>query len=244
MLLKAFFNKSLDIQTRVDIAQKGDKAERESLISDYQPFVINIVSKQIGRFVEVGDTDELSVGLIAFNEAIDKYDEDKSRSFLGFAEQVIKNRLIDYYRKENRSSNTIPISYLNETYEYEEIEEQLFIDDSQRDRFDTKQEIEDLEKSLKSFGISLEDLIEDGPKHKDTRINAAKIAVSIVENESLMQKMLKTKRIPSKELEQLLNVSKKVLNRNKNFIVAVSLVLKSNNSIIKGYVHNLLKEVE
>lgn len=244
ILLKAFFNNGLDMQKRVDRAQKGDKHERESLISDYQPFIINIVSRETGRFIEIGDSDELSVGLIAFNEAIDKYDVNKSRSFLSFAEQVIKNRLIDYYRKEKKTSNTIPISYFNEIYEYEEIEEKLFIDNSQTDMLDARIEIEDLEKSLKTFGISLENLVEDSPKHKDTRINSAKIAAYIAENELLMQKMLKSRKIPTKDLEKLLNVSRKVIHKNKNFIVAVCLVLKSNNDIIKSYIHNLLKEVE
>lgn len=244
ILLKAFFNKGLDIQTRIDRAQKGDKHERESLISDYQPFIINVVSRETGSFVQIGDSDELSIGLIAFDEAIDKYDINKSKSFLSFAERVIKNRLIDYYRKEKKNSDTIPISYFNEIYETEEIEEKLFVDSSQRDMLDAKIEIEDLEKSLKTFGISLEDLVEGSPKHKDTRINAAKIAAYIAENELLMRKMIKSRKIPTKDLEKLLNVSRKVIHKNKNFIVAVCLVLKSNNDIMKSYIHNLLKEVE
>ena len=244
ILLKALFNKDQDIKTRVCMVQNGDKHERERLISDYQPFIINIVSRETGKFVQIGDSDELSVGLIAFNEAIDKYDENKYNSFLSFADQVIKNRLIDYYRKEKKSSSTIPISYLNEIYESEEIEEKLFIDNSQTDMIDAKIEIEDLEKSLKSFGISLEDLVENSPKHKDTRINAVKIGSYIAQNEFIMEKMMNKKKIPSKELQQLLNISKKVIHKNKNFIIAVSLILKSNNDIMKSYVHNLLKEVK
>lgn len=244
VLLKTFFNKGLDIQKRVDRAQNGDEHEREILISDYQPFIINIVSRETGRFVEIGDSDELSIALIAFDEAISKYDETKSKSFLSFAEQVIKNRLIDYYRKEKKTSNTIPISYLNEIYEKEEIEGKLFKDNSQADMLDVKIEIEDFEESLKAFEISIEDLVKDSPKHKDTRINSAKIAAYIAGNELLMQKMMNSKKIPAKDLERLLNISRKVIHKNKNFIVAVCLVLKSDNDIMKSYVHNLLREVE
>jgi len=41
---------------------------------------------------------------MAFNEAIEKFDVNKSKSFLKFAEMVIKKRMIDYLEKHPQSA--------------------------------------------------------------------------------------------------------------------------------------------
>lgn len=244
ILLKNPFKKQKDINERIRIIKNGDDSERNVLIQDYKPFIINIVSKEIGRFVSDGDCDELSIGLMAFNEAIDRFDIDRSKSFLSFAERVIKNRLIDFYRKEKKNMETIPISYLNEVYDNENMEERYFTDTSQMEAQDVSEEMEDFAKKLLSFGISLEDLVENSPKHLDTRKKAVKIASEMVKNDILMKKILDNRKIPISEVERHLNVSRKVIHNNKKYILAVCLILMSKNEIIKSYVDNLLKEVE
>lgn len=244
ILLKNPFKKQKDINERIRIIKNGDDSERNVLIQDYKPFIINIVSKEIGRFVSDGDCDELSIGLMAFNEAIDRFDTHRSKSFLSFAERVIKNRLIDFYRKEKKNMETIPISYLNEVYDNENMEERYFTDNSQMEAQDVSEEMEDFAKELLSFGISLEDLVENSPKHLDTRKKAVKIASEMVKNDILMKKILDNRKIPISEVERHLNVSRKVIHNNKKYILAVCLILMSKNEIIKSYVDNLLKEVE
>lgn len=244
ILLKNPFKKEKDIHERVHIIKNGDLNDRNGLIQDYKPFIINIVSRELGRFVSDGDCDELSIGLIAFNEAIDRFDVERSKSFLSFAERVIKNRLIDFYRKEKKNSNTIPISYLNEIYEAEDIEERLFTDNSQWEDQDVSEEMDDFVKNLLSFGISIEDLVENSPKHIDSKKNAVRIASQMAEDEILMKKIMDNRKIPIAEIQKQFNISRKVLHKNKQFILAVCLILMSNNDVIKSYVYNLLKEVD
>ena len=105
-----------------------------------------------------------------------------------------------------------------------------------------KIEKEDLEKSFKS--LDHWNLVEKSTPKLKTQNKSVKIGSYIAQNEFIMEKMMNKKKIPSKELQQLLNISKKVIHKNKNFIIAVSLILKSNNDIMKSYVHNLLKEVK
>ena len=53
-------------------------------------------------------SDEFSIGLQAFNEALDAYQSDKGASFLYFAKMVINRRVIDYIRKiKNSTKNTL-----------------------------------------------------------------------------------------------------------------------------------------
>ena len=62
-----------------------------------------------------------SIGLIAFDEAIERFDIGRSKNFLKFAEMVIKRRMIDYYRKTSSiDKKEIPFSYF-----YRESEKEL-----------------------------------------------------------------------------------------------------------------------
>ena len=104
--------------------------------------------------------------------------------------------------------------------------------------------MEDFINKLLSFGISLEELVDSSPKHIDARINAVRIASQIVENEILIKRIMNEKKIPVSDIVKQFNVSRKVIHKNKKFIIAVCLILMSNNDIIKSYVNNLLKEVD
>jgi len=56
----------------------GDKLLREEFINSYTPYIIRTVSNLTGKYVDVENSDEFSVGLAAFNEAIDSFDEGKT----------------------------------------------------------------------------------------------------------------------------------------------------------------------
>ena len=88
---------------------KGNMEEINCLIREYKPFIASVVENHIGRYVQYGADDELSVALIAFHEAIEKYDIKKG-NFLSFARMTIKYRLTDYYRKEQRVSGPVVLS--------------------------------------------------------------------------------------------------------------------------------------
>lgn len=64
-------------------------------------------------------SDEFSIGLQAFNEALDAYQSDKGASFLYFAKMVINRRVIDYIRKK-KFNQEYPFTYFevadNEDY--------------------------------------------------------------------------------------------------------------------------------
>jgi RNA polymerase sigma factor len=92
----------------------GDEELRERFIEDYKPFILGCISRQMNAYVDTQNNEEFSIGLIAFNEAIDRYDRTKGESFFGFAELVIKSRLISYKRKEMKSSKVIPFFFWGE----------------------------------------------------------------------------------------------------------------------------------
>jgi len=92
----------LTIQQTLRLAKKGNELIREEFIRNHKPFIIKISSNICKRYLTWGHDDELSIALVAFNEATDSYKANDRASFYGFAKTVITRRLIDYFRKESK----------------------------------------------------------------------------------------------------------------------------------------------
>lgn len=218
---------------------------REKFIKDYNPFIIKVVSKNMGSYVDLENSEEYSVGLLAFNEAIDCFDDSKNSGFLSFAETVIKRRIIDFKRKEAKNSKVFPISYFERQDEEGNIsfENKFFTIDSssQFSNVEVKEEIESFVKRLSSFGIKLSDLVNTAPKHMDSKRLSIKIAKVLAENKELSEKLEKKKTLPMTDLMKLVEVNHKTIERNRKFIISVYIILISPLGTLKGYVENVEK---
>lgn len=98
-------------------AQAGDEQIRHRLIEDYQPFIATSVSRVCKRYIDQEQDDEFSIGLIAFNEAIDSFHEGKGSSFFTFARLVISRKVIDYIRQQKHHRQTVPLEYSGQSNE-------------------------------------------------------------------------------------------------------------------------------
>lgn len=227
-----FFKKNA-FKKRLENINTGDIEEREKLIQDYIPFIIKTISKATNKYVESENSEEYSIGLEAFNEAINKYSESKG-NFISFAELVIKSRIYDYLRKVKKHSKSIPMSQFEEEEQekiYNSYKEEGFTDS-----MILKDEIKEFESKLKEFDITFEDLVKDSPKHNDTRKNAIRIAKYIVDNKELKDELIRKKTLPSSKLVASLNTTAKILKGSRKFIIAAVLVLDGDLDILKRYI--------
>lgn len=69
------------------------------------------------RYIDQEQDDEFSIGLIAFNEAIDSFHEGKGSSFFTFARLVISRKVIDYIRQQKHHRQTVPLEYSGQSNE-------------------------------------------------------------------------------------------------------------------------------
>ena len=99
---------SVSINERVEKIKNNDM-EINRLVEEYKPFIASCVEKTTGRYMHYGEDDELSIGLMAFVEAVKSFDSTRG-SFLSLAQNIIKRRLIDYYRKENKHNKVVSIN--------------------------------------------------------------------------------------------------------------------------------------
>ncbi|MCR4611256.1 MAG: RNA polymerase sigma-I factor, partial [Lachnospiraceae bacterium] len=80
---------------QVALLAKQDDDQRQNFIQENEDLILRLASKACGSYVTKSD-DYYSIALIAFNEAIDSYDEGKGK-FTSFASLVIKRRILDEF---------------------------------------------------------------------------------------------------------------------------------------------------
>ncbi|MDF2790939.1 MAG: polymerase sigma factor SigI [Neobacillus sp.] len=238
-------NKKRTLEESVRLIQQGDHSLLNEIIEDYKPFIAKNVSSVCKRYIYETD-DEFSIGLIAFNEAIEKYSAEKGSSLLSFAEVIIKRRVIDYIRKQTKNQH-VSIDLTYSSFEEESagmvIVNELSLEEYKKksDEEIRKDEIIQFQTLLTSFDLSFSDLIENSPKHADARENAIKVAKLLVENRELRDSLYEKKRLPIKQLEKMVNVSRKTIERNRKYIIAIALILSSDYVYLNDYLKGVLE---
>jgi RNA polymerase sigma factor len=224
--------------------QQGDLRMRNQFIIDYQPYVAKVVSRFCKRYIDPACDDEYSIGLAAFNEAISQFSPTGGSSFLGFAETVMRRRLIDHVRKEQRHNQQVPLSSFDSEDDEQNIinpvETQQAVDayEKQAGIEERKSEITELNYALSEFGIRFIDLVEASPSHADSRDALFKIGKLLAENVEWMQILLIKRTLPIKELLMDVHVSRKTLERNRKFIIAVALIHYGSYPYLREYLYS------
>jgi RNA polymerase sigma factor len=238
--------KKRTLEQSVLLIQQGNRTLLNEMIDDYKPFIAKTVSSVCKRYIYETD-DEFSIGLIAFNEAIEKYSPEKGSSLLSFSEVLIKRRVIDYIRKQSKNQHVsmdLTYSSLEEESPGMVIINELSLEDYKKnsDADLRKEEISQFQTLLASFELNFHDLVENSPKHSDARTNAIMIAKVLVDNKELKNFLFEKKRLPIKELEKMVDVSRKTIERNRKYIIAIALILSSDYLYMKDYLKGVLED--
>lgn len=228
---------------KVKLIQEGNIRLRNQFITDYQPYVAKVTSRFCKRYIDPSRDDEFSIALGAFNEAINQFSPESGRSFLSFAETVMRRRLIDHVRKETRFTGQIPYS----SFEVEDDEDSIVnpveihqaIEQYEKEKTieERRSEIVDFNRCLQEFGISFNDLVDASPKHSDSREALFAIGALLARDQVMMSIVQSKKMLPIKELLEKVEVSRKTLERNRKFIIAVALITNGSYPYLKHYLN-------
>ncbi len=239
MIRGLFRTKDTSLDELVAAAKQGDDNIKNEMLKQYQPFIAKSVSEVCKRYIDPTKDDEYSIGLLAFNEAIDAYSCDKGSSFLSFAKLVIKRKVIDYIRNEQKRLKVVS---LDEDYVEDEQMENPSEVRAAKDRYvlETeawyrREEIREFQAHLRKYKLSFAELTEASPKHVDARESAIQVARIVYENDELRQQVLEKGRLPIKDLVKKVEVSKKTLERNRKFIIAMVLIFSGDYVYLKDY---------
>ncbi|SHH95156.1 RNA polymerase sigma factor [Clostridium collagenovorans DSM 3089] len=202
-----------------------------SIIEDYMPLIIKTISSITGKYVSIENDEEFSVGLMAFVEAMEKYEESKG-AFPSFAKLVISSRIKTYLIKENKRSRETSMEELMNSG----IELSSEYSNPIEDKEELKTEISKFKVELSEFGLSLEDLVQEAPKHEDTRRNAINISEKVSKDEPLTTFIFGKKRLPIKQISLKYTVTEKILKRSKKFILSLVIIFFRNYRNIRLWI--------
>lgn len=207
---------------------------RNKFIEENKGFIYSIASKICNRKLDWNNDDELSVALIAFNSACDNYNEDKG-NFLSYAKVVIKNALIDFFRKSKVTPNLMfqddedkkdYIDMKNSLAEYERSKENKW----------RAEEIAELSKELLKYKLNFNDLLKASPSHTDTRNILLNIAVKSSGRESIIKYLTSKRNLPVKEIMLLTGANRKLIEKWRKYILVLIIIFCSDEyPYIKSY---------
>ena len=231
-----------DIVGRV-YAAKDDIHAADSLVREYLPFIKSETAKFLKRIPIEGSDDELGIAMFAFHETVMAYQRDKG-AFLKLAATVIRNRLIDYQRKEYRHSGHLSLHQTQEDDEKSRtILEQL---DTGRDEIAqlqsqtaAREEIREFADRLSGFGLQLSDLAENCPKQDRTMSACHRVLAYAKKHPRLLQQFEASRKLPISALTDGSGVEKKNLERHRKYLVGLLLAFTNGFEMIREHLKQI-----
>lgn len=229
--------KELLLVNRINESKK-DLNQLNNLITDYKPFIAKTVKEHVGHYVSYGEDDELSIGMMAFTEAVNAYDSSKG-TFLSFAKRIICLRLIDYYRKNIKYDKQIQkTKELDADENIINLTNRVSIKQFEQNEENMKRKLEILtfKEELLKWNIEFKDLIENSPKQEKLRKQYIKIAQLIVNDSVLIKLIFNNKRLPIKEIQKQTLINRKKIERGRYYIIACVIILNGDFKFMQEYI--------
>lgn len=229
-------NQEHQIVRQVQKAQ-GDSRAADQLIRQYLPFIKSKTARFLKRPPDENQ-DELNIAMFAFYESILSYRTEKG-AFFTLASTAIRNRLIDYARKEQRHKSLLSLDLPSSQDDSRSLGEQL------PDRSDkmnevlqitaARTEIEEFSHQLESFGLTLSDIADNCPRQERTMDACMKVLDYAKSHPQLLVQMIHSKKLPLAQLAAGSGTERKTLERHRKYLVAILLAYTNGFEIIRGH---------
>ncbi len=209
----------------------GDTTAIEDSFDQIMPFCLRVCARTCGRYIDSSD-EEASIARMAILEAFDKYEPQRGNILL-YLGYVIRNRIIDYKRSEEKRHFTPFSAFQSEQHipgaQTVDLAEQI-LDDLAR-----KQDLDRFKAVIQLYDIKLEDLVKGSPRQKKTLQAAISIADRIASDQEMSTYLQEKKMIPIRMLEQRCNASRKIIDRYRKFIIASTMILIHDIQCLRPY---------
>lgn len=210
--------------------------DRDAFIEEHKDFIYKAAQRICKRKLIWGKDDELSIALIAFNNACESFKSDRG-SFGGYAAVLIKNALIDHFRK---SKNTPLLIFGSEDDTFDYIDNINSMNNYQLELANKRraEEIVQFARELKEYRLDFSLLADSSPSHTDTRNHLLNIALLCSKNESVTNHIKEKKQLPVKEIIILTNTNRKFIEKWRRYLLTLILILVSDQyPYIRSYLN-------
>ena len=224
-------------------AAKDSKEAIEKLIEDFRPFLQARAAKY--SINSDGDRrDELfSTAMVAFYESVRNYDILKGH-FFPYAQRVVRARMIDHIRGIYRNEgNTVPLDPISDDEDNEQatespvaIELSIRSYDRQRSNEELTDEIEEFKAELGAWGITMETLSKNSPKHKKLRETYKRIVINIIQNPDIVQTIQLKRYFPVKTVAEITGLPQKNVERARTYIIATLIIKLGEYDLLSEYI--------
>lgn len=225
---------ALELSEQIETIKQNADA-RSDFIMQYKPFIASFTAECVKHYVKYGVDEELSIALLAFDEAIERFNG--KGNFLLYAKMVIRSRLLDYFKTTTYREQQNSYGLYNEEDEEIDALKSSAIENYQVSYENSIRvmEIQELNKQLQVYGISFYDLVKTSPKHVILRKFINSVIRQILDNEELTMKVLNDHVLPLKEIEKNFLIPRKKIEKHRKYIIAVIVIVHSEFDSLKEY---------
>ena len=228
-----------DLDARA-LTAKESETEMESLLSDFRPFFAHTAIKYAMRASQEHKDELFSVAQTGFYEAVKGFDKARGH-FFPFAKLVVRNSIIDYFRKVYRKKgDTVS---LDEDYETDGKPLSKLLGKVSIERYDSDmrqkkiaEELSQFRKDLAGWKISMESLVKESPKHNAQKTTYKGIVQIIMNSPEILDTIIKKHYLPIKEISKLSGLPQKKIERARTFILAAILIKIGDYDFLSDYV--------
>lgn len=197
--------------------------DKNNFIIENKQYIYIAASSICKKRLQWENDDELSIALIAFNKAIESYSSSRG-NFYSYAKIVIRNALIDYFRKG--INNHLSLNDEEATdYFYEK--DSISKYEIEKENIMRSEEMEAYVHELKEYSITLEDLVNNSPIHFDTKEKLLNLAFLCSKNEEILNFIKKNKMLPIKKIILLTDIKRKYIESWRKYLLSVILILSN-----------------
>lgn len=230
--------KNMD-QQAVEAAR--DEAALDRFTSESKRFILRCASKTCKRFITESD-DEFEIALVAFVEAVRAFDPEAG-GFKGFAALVIRRRLMDSFDKLRQRTPEVLAGNAMSWDESAGAEVQKIIAlSSLGPEHTVKDEIDAMSGILKAYGFSFFDIAEASPRSKRTRGYCARAVNWMLDLPARILRMRQRRSLPVMELSTACEISHKVVDRHRRYIIAATEILDGDFPQLSEYLRYIKRD--
>jgi len=222
------------------VAARQSRDEAELLISDFQPFLRGMAARYSKQVIDAPYDELFSVIMIAFYESIQSYDVERGH-FFPFARRVIQARVIDHNRSLSRNRG-LTVSY-DDDLSAADAAQSVYINDASEQIYDAErrqsllaEEIEQFTAELDNWGITMDILARQSPKHKKLRETYRLIVTKVSEDPDIIQTILIKRYFPISAVAKLTGLPHKKLERARIFVLASLIIKLGDYELLSEYV--------
>ena len=230
-------------------AAAGSDTAREEFIHQQEQLILKTASRASYRYITKSD-DEWSVALEAFSDAIDKYKPSQG-DFIPFSRMLMKRALIDYHRSTASHLTEISISPFvlegtDDAEEQDDLNKSVYLAVVEQSHESADRSLQDeimaANELLQQYGFRFFDLTDCSPQQEKTKKECAKAIRFVLSGRDVLQELRRTRKLPIRKITHGCDVSRKVLDRYRKYIIMAVLILQGDYPQLSEYLKFVWKE--